>query len=78
MQAESERWPLPGGSLEEVALVVHELGSEPSHLVLHLLHLVVEALSDIAELGVQDAEVAQVFDGDIPLDTTVSHGCVLN
>lgn len=65
---------LPGGALEEVvALAVHQLAAEPRHLVLHLLHLGVEALTYVGELGVDHAEVAEL-DGNVALDTTVGHG----
>lgn len=47
---------------EEVALVVHELGAEARHLLLHLAHLGLETLADRAELIVQDAEVG-LLDG---------------
>lgn len=62
---------LPRGGLEEVGFAVHELGPELGHLVLHLLHLGVEALADVAELGVDDTEIPQ-SDWDVTLDA-VSH-----
>jgi hypothetical protein len=61
-----------GGALEEVALAVHELAAEARHLLLHLPHLGVEALADVGELGVDDAEVAQL-DGNVALDAAVRH-----
>lgn len=62
-----------GGALEEVvALAVHQLAAEPRHLVLHLSHLGIEAFAYVGELGVDDAEVAEL-DGNVALDTTVSH-----
>lgn len=59
-----------GSGLEEVGLAVHELGTELGHLVLHLSHLSVEPLADVAELGIDHAEVAQ-FDRDVSLNATV-------
>jgi hypothetical protein len=65
---------VPGGALEEVALAVHELAAEARHLLLHLLHLGVEALADVGELGVDDAEVAEL-NGNVALDAAVRHCC---
>lgn len=65
---------LPGG-LEEVRLAVHQLVTELGHLLLHFAHLGVEALADVAELRVDDAEVAQL-DGDIPL-VSLGHCCAV-
>lgn len=62
---------IPGGRLEEVRLAAHQLRPELGHLVLHFAHLAVEPLADAGELGVDDAEVAQL-DGDVAL-VGVSH-----
>lgn len=56
---------LPAGGLEEVVgLPVHQLRPKLAHLLLHLPHLGVEALPDVGELRVDDAEVAHL-DGDV-------------
>jgi len=49
--------------------------AELGHLLLHFAHLGVEALADVAELRINDAEVAQL-DGDIPL-VSLGHFCAV-
>lgn len=67
---------LPAGGLcEEVGFSGHEFGPEASHFFLHLPHLSIEPLSDVAKLCIDDAEIPQL-DGDVSLYSTVGHfGC---
>lgn len=63
---------LPGGTLKEIALAIHELAAESRHLVLHLPHLGVETFPYVGKFGVDDAKVAQL-DGNVAFDTTIGH-----
>lgn len=61
-----------GGFCEEVGFSSHEFGPEASHFFLHLPHLSIKPLSDVAEFGIYDAEIPQL-DGDVSLYSTLSH-----
>lgn len=61
---------LLGSGFKKVGLSVHEFGTELGHLVFHLSHFSVETLADVAEFGIDHAEIAQ-FDRDVSLDAAV-------